>query len=173
MAKRFAAGSRRNLTVTQEGDRLKLRLHTASAGPRGRLPAIDLGPAEVGVSQHLALTYTPGHLRAYLNGEPTVESREMKSGFFHWQRTFLRLGGEGPPQGAGGDAVHWPWRGRLEGVAVYDRVLSPEEVRESSFSWVGPGTIPGSPDRAPSRSTIWRTADMSRARSAPGSAETL
>ncbi|MCG8460615.1 MAG: PKD domain-containing protein [Holophagales bacterium] len=127
----FAAGSRRNLTLTQEEDRLKLRLHTASAGPRGPLPAIDLGPAEVGVSQHLALTYTPGHLRAYLNGEPTVESREMKSGFFHWQRTFLRLGGEGPPQGAGADAVHWPWRGRLEGVAIYDRVLSPEEVRES------------------------------------------
>ncbi len=123
----FAAGPRRNLIVTQEGDRLKLRLRTPSSGQNADRPVVDLGRARPGVAQHLVVIYSPGRLRAYLDGEPTADTEELKSGFFHWQRTWLRLGAMGPPDGDG-SRFPWPWHGSLEGVAVYDRPLSPEET---------------------------------------------
>ena len=123
----FAAGTRRNLIVTQEDDRLKLRLRTPSSGQNADRPIVDLGQVRPGVAQHLVVTYSPGRLRAYLDGEPTADTQELKSGFFHWQRTWLRLGAMGPPDGDG-RRFPWSWRGTLEGVAVYDRPLSPEEA---------------------------------------------
>ena len=63
-------------------------------------PAIDVGRV-TGEAQHLVVSYTPGHLRAFLDGQPTADSREQSSGFFHWQQTYLRLSAEGPPNGAG------------------------------------------------------------------------
>ena len=126
----FAAGPRRNLLLTQEGETLILRLATASHS-RGAPPAIAVGRVS-GELQHLVVSYTPGHLRAFLDGELTAESRQMRSGFFHWRETYLRLGAEGPPPGAGPGVIYRPWRGRLEGVAVYSRALDGDEARESA-----------------------------------------
>ncbi|MEM6794459.1 MAG: LamG-like jellyroll fold domain-containing protein [Acidobacteriota bacterium] len=124
----FAAGSRRNLTLTEEGSRLRLRLRTPTTGPAADRPVVDLGAIRRGERHHLLVTYTPGLVRAYLDGEPVAASEELSSGFFHWRATYLRLGAEGP---AGDQEYRWPWRGRLEGVAVYSRALGPEEALES------------------------------------------
>lgn len=121
-------GRRRNLTVAQEGDRLTLRLNTPSSGHGGDRPVVDLGPVRAGKPQHLVVSYTPGSLRAYLDGRQTVDSGDLRAGFYHWQPRHLRLGAEGPGQnGTGG----WSWTGRLEGVAVWDRALPENEAKEN------------------------------------------
>ncbi|MEO1367215.1 MAG: hypothetical protein AAFX50_08550, partial [Acidobacteriota bacterium] len=81
--------------------------------------------------QHLVESYSPGQLLAVLDGEVTAESTPSRSGFFHWRPTFLRLGAEGPPAGADAEVLHRPWRGRLEGVAVYGRAFDLAQARES------------------------------------------
>ncbi|MEO1086816.1 MAG: hypothetical protein AAFY88_21490, partial [Acidobacteriota bacterium] len=125
----FGGGSRRNLLLTQEGDRLVLRLATASHS-RGAPPAVDVGRV-TGGPQHLVVSYSPGQLLAVLDGEVTADTTPSRSGFFHWRPTFLRLGAEGPPAGADAEALHKPWRGRLEGVAVYGRALDLTQAREN------------------------------------------
>ena len=69
------------------------------------------------------VTYSPGRLVAYLNGERILESDSVQGDFFHWKTYPLVFGGE---WGGGGD-----WQGTLEGVAIYNRVLASEEVREN------------------------------------------
>lgn len=125
-----AAGSRRNLILSQEQDRLKLRLRTPSTGPRAENPVVDLGRVEAGRKTHLVLSYTPGRLRAFVDGEERVDTDAVREGFFHWKPTYLRLGGLGPPAGDA-SVVPRPWHGRLEGIAVYDRALDAEEAREN------------------------------------------
>ena len=125
----FGSGGRsRNLTVAQEGDRLTLRLNTPSTGRGGDRPVVDLGAVRAGKPQHLVVSYTPGTLQAFLDGEQTVDSADLRAGFFHWQLRHLRLGAEGPGEGGAGA---WNWLGRLEGVAVYDRALTGDEAKEN------------------------------------------
>lgn len=125
-----AAGSRRNLILSQEQDRLKLRLRTPSTGPRAESPVVDLGPVEAGRTTHVVVSYTPGRLRAFVDGEERVETDAVREGFFHWKPTYLRLGGLGPPAGDA-SVVPRPWHGRLEGIAVYDRAMDAEEAKEN------------------------------------------
>ena len=121
-------GSRRNVTVAQEGDRLTLRLNTPSSGQGGDRPVVDLGRVRAGKPQHLVVTYTPGRLRAYLDGRQTVDTDALRSGFFHWEPRYLRLGAEGPgADGTGG----WTWTGRLEGIAVWNRELPEAEAKDN------------------------------------------
>lgn len=126
-------GTKRNMTVAQEGDRLTLRLNTPSTGDGGDRPVLDLGAVRAGRTQHLVVSYTPGRLRAYLDGEETTDSADLRAGFFHWKLRNLRLGAEGPgptrpgEKGSGG----WNWLGTIEGVAVYDRALDAEEAKEN------------------------------------------
>ncbi|MFP3939195.1 MAG: LamG-like jellyroll fold domain-containing protein [Thermoanaerobaculia bacterium] len=116
---------RRNVTLGQEGRSLVLRLRTGATGPEADRPQVELFELEPGRTDHVVVTYTPGRLRAYRNGEPVQESHAIRDSFApHWAVRDLVFGAE---PGGGGD-----WAGTLEGVAVYDRVLSPELVRENA-----------------------------------------
>ncbi|MEM7352884.1 MAG: LamG-like jellyroll fold domain-containing protein [Acidobacteriota bacterium] len=120
----FSGGTRsRNFTLGQIGDRLVFRLRTATTGNNADKPQIDLGPVTPGQPTHVVVTYTPGRLRAYLDGRQVVDTDALQDGFFHWKPRPLIFGSEWPR----GDA----WHGRLEGVAIYDRPLSAEEAAES------------------------------------------
>jgi hypothetical protein len=77
-----------------------------------------------GVESHVAVTYSPGRLVAYLNGEEAFSTDEIQGGFFHWQTYPVTIGSD-----ARGRST---WHGALEGIAIYDRVLSAEEIRESA-----------------------------------------
>ena len=124
----FGGGRSRNVTLTQEGDRLKLRLNTPSSGQGGDRPVVDLGSVRAGRPQHLVVSYTPGRLRAFLDGEETVDTADLRAGFYHWQLRNLRLGAEGPGEDGSGA---WKWAGVLEGVAVYDRAVDEIEAQEN------------------------------------------
>lgn len=117
-----ASKSRRNFTLEQEGSGLFLIPRFKSRGEKAlpRIHLLDLPAAE---PAHVVVTYAPGALRAYLDGQIVLEETSIQGGFFHWKPAPLSFGSD------------WngkrPWRGRLEGVAIYSRALEKEEVQES------------------------------------------
>jgi hypothetical protein len=105
-----------NLALAQEGDRLVARVR---AGPQRNPPWIPLAELAPGRPVSLAVTFEPGELTVYRDGLPVVVSTAAQGGLAGWRPGPLVFGGEG----TGG------WTGTLEGVALYDRVLTAEEVR--------------------------------------------
>lgn len=113
---------RRNLTLAQEGRRLVARVRTGATGPNADRPQVPLFEVTPGQATHVVVTYQPGELRAYRDGELVVESGEIHGGLNPWRGGTLLFGSE---IGGGGD-----WAGTLEGVAIYGRAWTPEEARE-------------------------------------------
>jgi hypothetical protein len=121
----FSSGeSRRNLTLGQEGRNLVLRLRTGPTGANADRPQVTLWELTPGETVHAVVTYSPGRLRAYRNGELVVETDAVQGSFgMHWRPGRLLFGQE---WGGGGE-----WPGTLEGVALYSRALAPELARET------------------------------------------
>ncbi len=113
----------RNLTLGQEGRDLVVRIRTGPTGQNADRPQVRLFPVEAGKAVHVVVTYVPGLLTAYRNGERVLESRDVQGGLNRWRRFPLTFGAE--PGGAG------DWAGTLEGVAIYSRLLEPREVKEN------------------------------------------
>jgi hypothetical protein len=120
------AGGKRgyNFRLVQRGGVVVLELRTAHKGSKRELELFEIPPDR---PSHVVVTYTPGRLAAYLDGERRVESSDFVGDFFHWREGPLVFGADG---GGGGD-----WAGELEGVAVYDRVLAPAEVEEDHLRY--------------------------------------
>lgn len=113
----------RNLALGQMGDRLVLRLVTIATPKDIEPEQLDLGPIPLGKASHVVVTYLPGLLAAYVNGKLRLESDLYQGDLNRWHGYPLVFGDD---PGGGAD-----WAGRLEGIAIYDRVLEPGEVRES------------------------------------------
>jgi hypothetical protein len=113
----------RNLDLGQAGRRLVLRVRTPSTGRDADRPQLDLFELPPGRPTHVVVTYEPGRLRVYRDGELALESEAVQGGLGQWRNHPLVFGGEA---GEGGG-----WAGTLEGVAFFSRVLGPEEVREN------------------------------------------
>ncbi|RMH23380.1 MAG: hypothetical protein D6696_00855 [Acidobacteria bacterium] len=121
----FSPGERsRNVTLGQIGRRPVYRLRTAENVANADRPEIVLPPIPLNRPSHLILSYTPGRLVAYVDGEPVLESDELAGGFFHWQPRPFLFGNEW-------QAEH-PWWGTLEGVAIYNRFVDGAEARENA-----------------------------------------
>ncbi|MDX1384581.1 MAG: LamG-like jellyroll fold domain-containing protein, partial [Thermoanaerobaculia bacterium] len=108
----MAAGSR-NFVLEQSGDRLVAGL--LLAGEERRLEVARLAP---GRPTHVVVSYRPGHLRAWADGEPSAESRELVGDFFHWRDRPLAFGDT-------------EWSGNVEAFAIYSRILDDAEVAEN------------------------------------------
>lgn len=113
-------GGTPNLRLGQRGDRLEL-VHRGKSRRQGSYQRAELMTLPVGRTSHVVVTYTPGRLGAYRDGELVTESSDLGGDFYQWDAQPLIFGG-GDPE----------WQGRLEGVAIYSRVLSPEEVAENA-----------------------------------------
>ena len=113
--------------------RLTITLRT-SEGPQAKAgPRFALADAS---AFHLAVTYDGTHLRAYRDGTPVGET--ARSGNFStWAAQHLTFGGQGKDQ--------QPWAGRIEGVAIWSRVLTAAEVRDDAerYAAEGGGTAGG------------------------------
>ena len=106
-----------NLRLRQSEGQLVASLQL-SAGRRGMRRA-RIAPLEPDRATHVTVTYRPGLLLAYVDGEPVARNTDLTQGFFHWQPRHLVFG----------DAQ---WEGTVEGVAFYSRVLDPSEVAENA-----------------------------------------
>jgi hypothetical protein len=111
----------RNLTLGQEGSWLVLRIRTASTGADADRPQVRLFELVAGRTLHLAVTYSPGLLHVYRDGELVEALGDVRAGLNRWQPGELLFGDE-VDGGAG-------WSGTLEGIALFNRVLAPAEVR--------------------------------------------
>lgn len=120
------AGGKRgyNFRLVQRGRVLVLELRTSHKGSKKELELFEI---PVDRPSHVVVTYTPGRLVAYLDGEKRVESSDLVGDFFQWREGPLVFGADGK---RGGD-----WTGVLEGIAVYDRVLELEEVVEDHLRY--------------------------------------
>ncbi|MCZ6727510.1 MAG: hypothetical protein O7A98_09190, partial [Acidobacteria bacterium] len=85
------SASRENFVLGQRGDRLVLRMRVGSKG-RGAYDESDLGPLAPGQRLHLALSYTPGRLTVYRDGQQTLATTYLLGHLFHWRPYALTLG---------------------------------------------------------------------------------
>lgn len=111
----FAGRRQHNVALGQEGSSLVLRLRAGSE--RWRAPLFELPEGPV----HAVITYSPGYLAVYRDGEPVAVDTDVRGAFGGWKPGALTFG-EG-------------WAGGLEGVAIYARVLGPSEVAENALSY--------------------------------------
>jgi hypothetical protein len=118
-----AAKRKQNFVLSQQGNHLLMSIRVKSRGPDAA-PEVRMMELPPGAESHLAVTYSPGSLVAYLNGVEAFSTDEIQGGFFHWQTLPVTIGSD-----ASGRST---WQGALEGLAIYDRVLSAEEIRESA-----------------------------------------
>ncbi len=120
----FAKDGRRwSFTLGQEGSDLVFRIRTGPVGSAANRLRVRLFKLAAGVPVHVVIGYSPGRLVVYRDGEQVLASDQIQDGFFHWENGSLVFGA-----GIGGGS---DWRGTLEGVGLYNRVPSPEAVRES------------------------------------------
>ncbi len=120
----FSGGlSSRNFTLGQVDNRLVFRLRTATTGANADQPQLDLGPLPIGRPTHVVVSYTAGHLTAFVDGRQALASDAVQDGFFHWQARPLVFGNEWQAQR--------PWHGAIEGVAMYHRAFDLEQASES------------------------------------------
>jgi len=113
----------RNFTLGQSEDRLVLRLRTPSTGPNGVPPELDLGRLPAHEPVHVMAAYAEGRLVAHVNGKQVFSSHAVQGDFSNWEEQRLLFGDER----GGGRA----WLGHLEGVALYNRMLEPDEAAEN------------------------------------------
>lgn len=108
---------RRGFVLRQRGRALELVLRTSETGP-GAAP-VRLLELPDGAPHHVAFTFSPGRLAAYLDGRP-AGSTVVPGDFFHWRSGRLELGAE--PEGAA------RFRGALSHLAIHARELAAGEV---------------------------------------------
>lgn len=118
----------RNFTLGQQDDRLIFRLRTPATGLNGVQPEVSLCHIAAGQPQHVAVTYRPGEMVAYLNGSQVYRGGEVKGDFSNWSPHHLLVGDEW-------DGAR-DWGGALEGVAIFSRALSAEEVGRDAAEYL-------------------------------------
>lgn len=124
-----SSAGERNFTLGQQDDRLIFRLRTPSTGLNGVQPEVTLGNVAAGWPQHVAVSYRPGEMAAYINGTQIYRGGDVKGDFSNWSPHHLLLGDEW-------DGAR-DWRGSLEGVAIFSRALTAEEIRRDADEYRG------------------------------------
>lgn len=116
----------RRFALMQEDDWLVFYLRTEDGPPGGqRFPLVRLsspGP------HHVVVTALGGSLAAYLDGKPVFDRRRLSTRMRDWMLADLSFGWE-----RGGPS---PWRGTLEGIALYDRRLDADEVAANARAYL-------------------------------------
>lgn len=113
-----------NFLLGQEGDSLVIRIRTPETGPAGTAheSQTEIAPVETNVRRHVVIAYRNGELACYVDGEAVPVQQRIRGTLENWDdRAELRFGDE-----ASGDRT---WDGELDGVAVFNRFIGPEEAK--------------------------------------------
>ena len=119
-----------NFALYQKAGRLIFNVRNKTASTKaagGRITSVDLCPISTGTRSHVVLTLAPGDLRCYLNGKQVARSEQVK-GLLTWEPPGVHPGLHFGGFGGGQKDINAPWRGTMEGVAIYNRALPPGEV---------------------------------------------
>ncbi len=120
------AGSR-NFTLGQERENMIFRVRTPKTGTNGVNPETTLCKIEPGKPLHVAVTYRPGEMAAYVDGREVYRGRRVQGDFSNWEPHHLLFGDEF-------DGSR-DWSGALEGVAIYNRALNAGEIRQNAQAY--------------------------------------
>lgn len=117
----LAGGSgQSNLVLGQLGTRLEVRLRSGQALDGS--PYLVMSGAISTQLAHYVLTYNGAEVVLYLNGQELVRS-PRQGNLDRWDGTYGLILGDG-------FALETPWRGEILHVALYDRLLSAEEIED-------------------------------------------
>lgn len=111
-----------NLMIGQRNDRLVARLRTTTKDEVPR--EFDLTGLTTGEPTVVLLTFRPGRLLCYVNGEKCIDRRDIDGNISNWVGQQLAFGNEL-------DAGH-PWFGTIEGVAIFSRYMEADEARSNA-----------------------------------------
>jgi hypothetical protein len=108
--------------LEQQGDALIWRLlHNKSLDPPARF-----GKLQPGQPVHVVAGYSPGRQVVYVNGVKALDGLDgdaWQGDFYFWKPGALSIGA--------GHEGERPWKGVIEGLALYDRLLGPDEAAEN------------------------------------------
>ena len=118
----------RNFTIGQSRDKLVVRLRTTETDLNGMNPHLIIGDTFNYESlQHMVIMYDFSEQRVYINGEQRARSEILKGDFSNWDPSCsLVIGNE-----VIGDR---PLKGKIYYVAVFDRPLTEQEIRQNYLS---------------------------------------
>ena len=119
-----------NVMIAQEGDKAVLYFKQKASPSATRVEMCTITDQ---APNHIIAGYEPGNLTCYLNGKLVVHNTEV-NGELNWRNPGFTTG-----MSFGGSQVvtndmpfrkefDLPWRGKIEGVALYSRALSSEEA---------------------------------------------
>jgi len=111
-----------NFALVQDGENLLLKIKVGFRAKRAL--AAELCELEPGEPKHVLVSCVGGLLTCYVNGRLAATRRDIRGGFRGWLRARLCFG---DGWGHGHD-----WRGRIEGVAIYNRHISSTHARWKS-----------------------------------------
>lgn len=111
-------------SVAQRGDKLVFRLRTHETGPGGK--EAEIATIEPGRAYRVAVGFARGLLTAWVDGRRVLETDAAPGGLSNWPDDARLLFGDGWGSADG------PWRGLLEGVAIYDRKITDEEAERKA-----------------------------------------
>jgi hypothetical protein len=131
-------GDERNFTIGQQGNDLILRLRTNLTDTNGTNPEIELGEFPPNGRVHLIVSYYPGKLVWWINGEEQ-SSTEIKGDFSTWNSSHTLLFGDEM-----NDSRHWS--GRLWAVRIRSAAVN-EEMAQRAFvhaqkTWASAVAVP-------------------------------
>ena len=113
----------RNFTLGQNKKKWVLRLRTSRNSGNATEPQITLHPVTLGETLYLTVSYFPGQMSVFANGEEVLSTSDLEGDFSTWgPGHHLILGDEWV-----GDRG---WNGTLDHLSVYSRYVGHEEAKK-------------------------------------------
>lgn len=108
-----------DFVLMQDGDALVCRFRTEEKG-KVRRGELRLGAISIGDPVHVAITYAPwGQLRGFIDGREVAGKDAISGSVKNWTAKRMTFGG-----GNAGSS----WSGCIDGVAIYDAGLDPQQI---------------------------------------------
>jgi len=118
-----------SFALAQRGDELVFQLRTSTTGPQGCEP-VSLGRVSTTEPTHVIVSYRPGRLTGYLNGERILDSDAVQGDLSSWSK-------HGQLQFGMGHGSSSDWDGTIEGVALYSRFMEAGEAAATARAYLG------------------------------------
>lgn len=118
----------RNFTVGQVWDKLIVALRTTKTNRYGEGPILTIPDVFTSHGlKYMVIIYNLSEQSVYINGEQKARSHILKGNFSNWDPSYRLVIGNNI-------SGNRPWKGKIFYVAVYDRVLTEQEVRNNYLS---------------------------------------
>lgn len=111
----------RNFTLGQDANQYSVRIRTPRTGDNGIGSEFSFGKIESGKPAHVIVSYFPGNVYCYIDGELVYTGNGIQGDFSNWELSPLLFGDEA----SGGRS----WDGKLSHVAIYRRFVGLEEAK--------------------------------------------